>query len=99
MTIAELIRLSDSKKRIWEREAREKASFNYTLADLIGRSIARIHSSSNKMPTIAEVYPTLFDAAEAEEKIQEKKDELSALRFKQFANSFNKKFKEVGDNK
>lgn len=29
-------------------------------------------------------------------KIQEKKDELSALRFKQFAQSFNNKFKEVG---
>ena len=97
MTIAELIRLSDSKKRIWKREAREKASFDYTLADLIGRSIARIHSSSNKMPTIAEVYPTLFDAAEAEEKIQEKKDELSVLRFKQFAQSFNSRFKEASN--
>lgn len=45
------------------------------------------------MPPIAEVYPTLFDAAAIEEKIQEKKDEISIIRFKQFTESFNKRFK------
>lgn len=75
-------------------EQQEIASHNYILADLIGRSIARVYSSSNHMPDISEAYPTLFDSKELEEKKAEKKAELSALRFKQFAASFNKKFKE-----
>ena len=97
MTIAELDRLIESKKRIQKREQQDKASFDYILADLIGRSIARLYSSSAHMPEISEAYPTLFDSEEIQEKKQEKKDELSALRFKQFAQSYNKKFnKEVG---
>lgn len=48
------------------------------------------------MPDISEVFPTLFDSEEAKQRKQEKKAELSALRFKQFAQSFNQKFnKEV----
>ena len=93
MTLAELTREIDSKKRQQIERAREKASFDYILADLIGRSIARIHSSSNKLPTLAETYPSLFVATEIEEEIQKKKDELSAARFKQFAASFNTKLK------
>ena len=96
MTIAELNRAVESKKRLQKIEEQEKAYHNYILGDLIGRSIARIHSSSNQYPQIHEVYPTLFDSGVVEEKIQEKKDELSVLRFKQFAQSYNKKFKEVG---
>lgn len=98
MTLAELIRLIDSKKRIQKTQAREKAVSDYTLADLIGRSIARVYSSSNKLPSIAEVYPNLFSQEEVEESVQVKKDELSALRFKQFAQFHNKKFKDGGKN-
>lgn len=97
MTIAELIRVIESKKRVEKEKAKEKASFDYILADMIGRSISRIYSSAATFPTISEVYPTLFDSEEIEEKKQARKDELSALRFKQFANSFNKRIKkEVG---
>lgn len=97
MTLAELTRLIDSKRRVQKREAQEKASCDYILADMIGRSIARMTSSSNKFPHISQFYPNLFDTEEMEQKIQEKKDELSVLRFKQFTQSFNKKFKEVGN--
>ena len=93
MTIAEVNRFIDSKKRQMKLEAQQKASFDYALADLIGRSIARLHSSSNKMPHISEVYPNLFDNEEVEEQIQKKKDELSSLRFKQFVASFNANYK------
>lgn len=99
MTISELNRVVESRKRVQKLEAQERAYFDYALADLIGRSVARIHSSANQMPQIAEVYPGIFDAIEVEEKLQQKKDELSALRFRQFADSYNKKFKEVGENK
>lgn len=96
MTLAELNRIVESKKRIQKREAQEKASFDYVLADLVGRSIARIYSSTARMPALADAYPTLFNKEEIEEKLQEKKNELSSLRFKQFAQSFNSRFKEVG---
>lgn len=95
MTFAELERAIASKRRLYKLEAQEKASYDYKLADLIGRSVARIYSSANTLPDISEIYPTLFDSKEIEQKKQEKKAELSALRFKQFAQSYNKRFKEV----
>ena len=95
MTISELTRLTESRRRVMEIEAREKATYDYILADLIGRSIARVHSSANRYPTLAEAYPSLFSAQEEAEEMQAKKDELSALRFKQFAQAYNKKFKEA----
>lgn len=95
MTIAELERAIKSKQRQLKLKAQEQATYDYILAELIGRSVARIYNSSNKMPEIAAIYPNLFDSAEIEERKAQKKAELSALRFKQFANSYNQRFKEV----
>jgi hypothetical protein len=95
MSIAELERAVRSRRRNEKARAQEKASFDYILADLVGKSIARIYSSSNNIPEIAEVYPSLFDTQEVAEKKQEKKMELSALRFKQFAQSYNNRFNKV----
>lgn len=96
MTLIELERVMASKKRQLIQKQQETASFHYILADLIGKSVSRIYNSANTLPTIQEVYPTLFDSQEIEQKKIEKKAELSALRFKQFAQSYNKKFnKEV----
>lgn len=91
MTIAELERAFQSKRRIQEAKEKERAIYDYELANLIGRSLARLQSSVNTMPDISEAYPWLFDSQEIQEKKQEKKDELSALRFKLFAQSHNKK--------
>ena len=97
MTLNEIRRAIESKQRIEHRRQQERASFDYILADLIGRSVARAFSSSNKMPDISTVYPALFNNEEIQEKKQEEKNKLSALRFKQFAQAYNKKFnKEVG---
>lgn len=93
MTLPEVLRAVESRKRVQEAEAKERATFDYILADLIGRSVARIHSSANHYPTLAEAYPDLFNSAEVEETVQARKDELSALRFKQFVNAHNNKFK------
>lgn len=95
MTFAELERELLARQRQKKREAQERASYNYILGDLIGRSIARIYSSSAKYPKISEVYPTLFDSQEIIEKKQEQKNKLSALRFKQFAQSYNNRFNKV----
>jgi hypothetical protein len=93
MTLAELERLIESKKRIKKLKEQERASFDYILADLIGKSVSRIYSSSATMPTINEAYPTLFDSKQLEEQRQARKDELTVLRFKQFAQNYNKNFK------
>lgn len=97
MTIAELIRLVDSKKRTQLEAAKERAIYDYTLADLVGRSIGRLYSSANKYPTIADAYPSLFTTEEVDNILVEKKDTLSALRFKQFAQAYNDKNKEAAN--
>lgn len=96
MTVAEIERAVASKQRLQKLQAQEQASHNYILADLIGKSVARIYGSSNKMPSIAEAYPSLFDTTELEERRQEKAMELSVARFRQFAQHHNKKYEEVG---
>lgn len=97
MTLGELERWLESRKRVMKAESQERASFDYILADLIGKSVARIYGSSNKLPTIEEAYPTLFDTEELKEQRQEQIDNLSAARFRQFADRFNQRFKEEGE--
>lgn len=99
MTFAEVFRAIESYNRTKKAQQQEQAYFDYILADLIGRSVARIHSSTNKMPDVEKAYPALFNDEEIQEQKQRKQAELSALRFKQFANSYNKRFLEVGEKK
>lgn len=99
MTIAELKRLIESKKRIKKVKDQEKAYFDYTLADLIGKSVSRIYNSSNTIPDISEAYPQLFDSEEIQEQKQKQRDNLSAARFKQFAQAYNNNKKGGGQDK
>ena len=103
MTPGELTRALESKQRVERIQAKERAYFDYTLADLIGWSFARTQHAANKMPDIMEAYPTLFDEEdrskqELERQKQEKTDELSVLRFKLFVNAHNKKFNKEAAN-
>ena len=91
MTFAELERAIESYTRREKRLAQERASYDYILGDLIGRSVARVHSSANTYPDISEAYPTLFSNKEIQEQKAIKKAELSALRFRLFAEAHNKK--------
>lgn len=93
MTLGEIERAIESKRRVIEAEDKKRASFDHTLADLIGWSVSRVHNSKNSMPTLAEAYPALFNAAAEEEELQERKDEVSAIRFRQFATFHNEKCK------
>lgn len=95
MTIAEVIRAMESYNRVRKREAQEKASLDYTLAILIGNSVGRVFTDT-KYPEIYEAYPAYFDKDEIEGAKQKQKDELSALRLQQFAESFNKKLAKKG---
>ncbi len=101
MTFAELDRLIESKKRMEKIRAKEKAAYDYMLASLIGRAFAASMDSKNEFPDIHSVYPSLFEEEKVkkEEKKQEQIEQLSALRFRQFAQSYNKKYKEVAKDK
>ena len=93
MTISEIERAIDSKKRQKKADEQQRAAYDYILADLIGRSVARIYDKQNEFPKLSEVYPALFDHKQEQEKQQQKQDQLSAARFRAFANAFNKSFK------
>jgi len=99
MTIGELGRAVKSKLRIRKLEAREKATYDHVLGQLIGVAVGRAFGSiKQEYPEIANVYPSLFDGEEIKRQKQERQAELSALRFKQFAESFNQRFhKEVAE--
>lgn len=98
MTLAELQRFFNSKHRVELNQAQERASFDYILAQVLTRGIGCLFSSNATMPTVYEVYPTLFEKQQEQqkEKTLEKKALLSSLRFKQFADAHNKRFSEKG---
>ena len=98
MTMGEYSRFVQSKRRIQRLKMQERAVMDWQLADLVYRSIVRLYSSSAKMPECSDYYSALFDEQQkkvVEERKKEQKNELSVLRFKQFAESYNKRFKEV----
>jgi hypothetical protein len=100
MTLAEINRYVISRNRVQRIQAQERASYDYIHANLIIKGISKIlGDKSGEFPTIQEVYPQLFDDVieEQKAKIQEQKDNLSALRFKQFANFHNTRYKEVAE--
>jgi hypothetical protein len=99
MSIAEIERAIESRIRVRQYEEKNKALYDYIHAELVGRSMARCFNSNNQYPEIGEVYPHLFEDPKAKEEKQAKKAELSALRFKLFADNHNSKFKEVAQNK
>ena len=96
MTLAEVIRAIESRNRRYLQQQREQAAQNYILADAIGRSVSRVYSSSATMPQLYELYPSLFNSIEIQEQEQIKRDELSVLRFKQYAQAHNNKIKGGG---
>ena len=101
MTFAEVQRANKSYLRVKKVQMQDKATFDYLLAKLINKGVANILGDKSAYPTLEEAYPGIFDdvVEEQKEKIQEQKMSLSALRFKQFAQSHNKKFEEVAKDK
>ena len=95
MTPGEASRSIASRNRIRKLEAQEKASYDYIQAQLIVKGVGIVLGAKEPFPQIADVYPGLFDDIQKaqEEKIRKQKDDLSALRFKQFAQSYNSNFK------
>ena len=93
MTLGEIKRKIESCRRVRLMETKQQAQLDYILADAIGRSVARIYGGSAKYPPLYEMYPSLFDDEEYKRQEEERRNELSAIRFRQFADNFNKRFK------
>ena len=98
MTIAEVNRAIKAKARVQRVKAREKAAFDYILAQLITKGVNIAFNGKGDFPTFNEVYESLLEEEKKEENKEKKQElitELSTLRFKMFAQSFNKRFEEV----
>ena len=98
MTIGEVSRYIDTKNKLRKQEAQEKASYDYILASLIAKGISISLGAKDTFPSIYEVYSEVFDDVikQKEEEKQEKIMQLSALRFRQFAQSYNNNRKNGG---
>lgn len=94
MTPGEVVRYVNSRIKVKRIEAQEKASYDYILANLIVKGVGITLGSKETMPQVQDVYPGIFDDVikEQEEKRQQQKAQLSALRFRQFAQSYNKNY-------
>lgn len=95
MTPGEVNRHIEARNKIKQQEAQDKATYDYIQAQLIIKGISIVLGDKSDFPTAEQAYPGIFDdiAKEQEEKIKEQKMSLSALRFKQFAQSYNQRFK------
>lgn len=95
MTPGEVARAIESKNRVRKIEAQERATYDYILGNYIVKGVSIILSGQGTLPSINEAYPGVFEdlAQKQEEAKREHAMNLSALRFRQFAQSYNKKFK------
>ena len=93
MTIAEIIRYQEGA--IWRMK--QKAQFDYALANLIGISSARMMSSDVNYPPIEDAYPNLFEKTKEEDEPEDIVVQNSVNRFMEFALRHNAMMK--GENK
>ena len=91
MTLAELERSFKSKQRQIKAQEQKQASFDYMLADLIGRSVARIYNSSNKYPTIETVYTNVFTEEDRKAAQTQRNKQRFIAGLQQFAQTHNSK--------
>lgn len=68
-TIAEVSRAVTAYKEREEQRRKERATFDYVLANAIGLSVGRLLSSQNSYPPIYELYPSIFEKEIMEEEI------------------------------
>lgn len=94
MTLREIENYVKSKQRVRRLENQEKATYDYIQATLIVKGVGMMLGSKEEFPSVEQAYPGVFEdlVEKKQEELQTKKDELSALRFKQFAQSYNNKF-------
>ena len=100
MTIGEIVRAVESNNRLERLKAKEKATFDYIQATLIAKGVSIAFGSKETYPKLYDVYSSVFedDIAAQQAEMENQKMQLSVLRFKQFAQAHNNKFKSGGAN-
>jgi hypothetical protein len=98
MTFAEIERAVNSYARVQKIKAKEQATYDYILANLIAKGVSKALGDKSEYPSIHEVYTGLFEDVieERRAKAEEQRINLSALRFKQFAQTYNDSLKNKG---
>lgn len=87
MTLGEIGRVIESHNRREQQRMKERAAWDYRLAELIGSSVSRLFGG--KYPPIQDAYPGLFEAADRRQDWRVAKERLLA-----YATQHNKKRKE-----
>ena len=99
MSYGEITDTIDAFRVMEERKLKEQAGLNYSLANLIGLSVARLTDSKAEYPTLKQAYPTLFGEDELEEVPEVQDWRVAKERMMQYTTATNKKFKKEGDTK
>lgn len=99
-TIAEIERYTESKRRVTTHEQKKQCLNDYNLALLIRSSVSTV-LNGGEFPDIEEVYPELFnDSYSNSDNVTQTNNkpmaDINTLRFLQFAEAHNKKFREKG---
>lgn len=94
MTLSEVNRYITAQVEVDKRNKRDKAYFDYTQSQLTALYISKYLFGNKFDASIFECYKPLFEKEYIDEQLQIKKDEASMARFIEFANQFNKRFKE-----
>ena len=95
--MAELVRAVESARRRDKAEQQRRAAYDYRLADLVGRSVARIYSKAATLPELSEAYPGIFDEELLEEARAEREAERFAAQLRAFSAAHNKRLEEVDE--
>lgn len=98
MTPGEIVRECNAISKARKLALQEQATLDYIHAQLITKGISIVLGDKSAFPQIHDVYPNIFDDVieEQKAKIAEQKAMLSASRFRQFAQSYNSRHKQVG---
>ena len=93
-TIKEAKRIMEGIVKYNQNRQKEKAYFDYMLANEISIAVGRCFSKDVTMPELEEFYPNIFDAEEVKRRKQRQMQE----RFMAAAAMLNNSFNEEGDN-
>lgn len=88
MTLGELIRAVESFNRREQLRTKERAAFDYRLAELIGASVSRLFKG--KYPEIYDAYPGIFER----EPLRQQDWRIAKERLLQYTQQHNRKRKE-----
>lgn len=92
MTIGEIIRRVQSYNRTKMDNLKEKASFDYVLANTIANLIGHVLGDKTEPPKIEDIYPTLFKKEKDENEMVQETAKKDIAKVMAFAAAFNKKF-------